>query len=76
LHHLLPKFLLKGGVSFLKLLAFKNESLNRGISSLAEHDDVTRFIKAYSIFSNEEILKLIGISDEPKITKVNTFKKR
>lgn len=71
LHHLLPKFLLKGGVSFLKLLAFKNESLNRGISSLAEHNDVTRFIKAYSIFSNEEILKLIGISENRAATLVD-----
>ncbi|MDN5290612.1 MAG: hypothetical protein PWQ06_851 [Anaerophaga sp.] len=60
LHSLIPTSLSKVLISFLKILPTKKERLIRGINSLSEPDDVKRFVRMYSIFSDDEIFKLIN----------------
>ncbi|MGQ1891994.1 asparagine synthase (glutamine-hydrolyzing) [Thermophagus sp. OGC60D27] len=56
-----PNYLLKAGINILKWMPFKRKEIFlRGINSLSESNDIRRFIKMYSIFSDEEIFRLIG----------------
>jgi asparagine synthase (glutamine-hydrolysing) len=64
LHNSIPTSLLKAFISFLKIFPTKRESLIRGINSLSETDDIKRFMKMYSIFSDDEIFRLINRNEK------------
>ena len=48
---------------FIKLSGTKSEKLIRASNSLNEKEDIQRFLNVYSVFSNTEIIDLIGIED-------------
>lgn len=46
-----------------KKFNIKNEQLLRGLYALSEDNDTKRFLKAYTVFDDNEIMSLIGKSD-------------
>jgi asparagine synthase (glutamine-hydrolysing) len=57
----IPRRLIYYANKLVNALGIKNERFLRAAGSLCETDDVKRFLKIYTVFSDEEILKLIGI---------------
>lgn len=51
----------------------KNESLRRFILSAGEQDVVKRFEKTYSLFTDREIKRLVGLNDHSSYQKINYY---
>lgn len=58
--NIFPDVFFNIAVKLFKNLPSKSESIIRGLSSLGIKNDLERFERMYSIFSNEEIQRLIG----------------
>jgi len=48
--------------SLLQRLPIKNQTVARGLKTLGIGDDIPRFLKAYEVFSPEEIREMVGVS--------------
>lgn len=57
-----PPIFAKAGSEVARILGVKNDMVRRGLRALRERDDVPRFLEAYSVFSDDEILSLTGIA--------------
>ncbi len=55
-------------ISKLAALRIRNDALRRGVSSIAEKDDIRRFESVYSVFNDAEIERLIGSVPFPPTT--------
>ena len=53
------------------MLGIKNDTLRRGLRALREKDDVSRFLQAYSVFSDDEIFRLTGIKADSTRDDIN-----
>lgn len=73
LHGKVPRFVWRALQPFSPLI--KNESLYRAVNSLAETDAVSRYKKIYSLFSREEIKRLIGVDGDNSLAAINYFYK-
>lgn len=51
----------------------KNEKISRSLNSLGEKENIKRFENIYSLFSDEEILKLIHSKDVNSYSKIKYF---
>lgn len=69
----LPNFVLSSLNKIVPNLPFKNERLLRAAHSLAEKNDVKRFLKVYSIFQQDEIKALLNVNEEKAFDLVNYF---
>jgi asparagine synthase (glutamine-hydrolysing) len=63
--NLIPPFVANLGFKALRLFGSKNATLERGLRALSESDDVSRFLEAYQVFSDNEIVQLTGINSQP-----------
>jgi asparagine synthase (glutamine-hydrolysing) len=57
----IPSALARVMGSFAHSFGLQNELVLRGLHSLAEKDDVTRFLNTYTVFDDDKIHRLIGI---------------
>jgi len=55
-----PEFLFRFMGRIMPLLGVRNEKLLRGARSLGIHDTIKRLVNEYSIFTDREILELLG----------------
>jgi len=62
--------LMKG---FLVNSKVKSEKIKRGINALGIFDDAERFLATYEVFSNTEIVELIGQKDSNSIKRIKYF---
>lgn len=58
----LPSTLAQFASNAAARLGVKSDSVVRGLKALAQDDEITRFLSAYEVFSNKEILDLTGMS--------------
>jgi asparagine synthase (glutamine-hydrolysing) len=49
--------------AFARSFGLRNDLILRGLRSLGEKDDLCRFLNTYTVFDNDEILKLIATRD-------------
>ncbi len=61
--NIFPDVFFNAAVKLFKNLPSKSESIIRGLSSLGIKNDLERFERMYSIFSDEEIEKLLGVRE-------------
>ena len=61
---------LKRGVGLLRI---RNDAVLRGIASLAQADDVSRFEEIYSVFSAAQIRRLIGENNSRAAERIQYF---
>ncbi|MBN2810091.1 MAG: asparagine synthase (glutamine-hydrolyzing) [Deltaproteobacteria bacterium] len=73
LHRFLPPALAVVGNRLFDFLGLSNDQLRRGFSALRRGDDVSRFLSAYSVFSDHEIEKLVGLRDTHSLERVQYF---
>lgn len=71
LHEKIPSFIFNTLKPFSKLI--KNESIYRAINSLGERDDVKRFELIYSLFSQDEIKRLIKVDESKSAELIKYF---
>ena len=69
----LPSALFRVGHSLARIFGTKNEQLLRGLNCLGEKSDLDRFLKVYSVFSDEEILALTGQNEHDSRKKISYF---
>lgn len=69
----IPAVVFDIGQKLTNILNIKNEKIIRAVNSLGEKDDVMRFLNVYSIFSSQEIFKLINIKEQKSFDQINYF---
>ena len=62
-HNFFPCWLAIFGEKLIKISGIKNDQILRGLKALQYRNDITRFLQAYTVFSNDQINKLIGCRD-------------
>lgn len=69
----IPIWAQKIGYKLFSQFNFKNEKIKRGINTLGIEDDLSRFLKNYELFNNQDILELINIHDTQSINKIKYY---
>jgi asparagine synthase (glutamine-hydrolysing) len=69
----LPTFLAYGIKTIVSGLHIKNETILRGLAAVSEQDDISRFIKTYSVFDEDEIKRLVGIAESKSRNRIAYF---
>jgi asparagine synthase (glutamine-hydrolysing) len=68
-----PAPLARAGSRVVSSLGIRNDTLARGLRALAENDELSRFLAAYEVFSDEEISRLTGIDAGPSREDIGYF---
>ncbi len=50
------------GKSFAAIIGIRNERILRGLAALSQGNDVARFLEAYSVFPDEEVERMTGVT--------------
>lgn len=51
-------------LQLLSLLPIKNQTIRRGLNSMLIKDDISRFLKTYEVFSDNQISSMIGCNSQ------------
>lgn len=70
---MIPRELIKMSERFVNLPFIKNEKIIRALDSLGEKDNITRFLKVYSVFSPQEIKELLGFKEEKALNIIRNY---
>jgi asparagine synthase (glutamine-hydrolysing) len=70
LHELLPTWLFKRLGPLTSTLGVRRDNFVRALRSLGEKNELERFQKIYSVFSDEEIMSLTGRRDERSLSNI------
>jgi asparagine synthase (glutamine-hydrolysing) len=73
LRGLVPPFAIPCLRKGAQLLGVRNDAVLRGLDSVAERDDVRRFESVYSVFSAEQIARLVGRHDIRSTERIRYF---
>jgi asparagine synthase (glutamine-hydrolysing) len=57
----------------VQLMRVRNDAVLRGLDSIGERDDVSRFEKIYSVFSAEQIARLVGQDSSRATERIRYF---
>jgi len=73
LRNSIPGFLRNTLQNVVKITGIRNEKIIRGVKSIGIKDDIERFLAVYEVFTNEEIMNLISVSDTLSFDKIGYF---
>ncbi len=69
----IPRGLIHSANKIIPLIGVKNERILRSANALGEKDDVQRFLNVYSIFTQNDIKKLLNVKEEKAIGLISYF---
>ncbi len=69
----IPRSIFKASNLIVKKLNLKSEKLIRASYSLGEKDDVKRFLNIYSIFTHNEVEKLLNVSEHKALDLISYY---
>jgi asparagine synthase (glutamine-hydrolysing) len=70
---MVPKFIRKSALPFVKISQIKKERFLRGSRALGIENELQRFLAVYEIFSAQEIEELIGVKDKLSLKALSYF---
>ncbi|MDC8002354.1 asparagine synthase (glutamine-hydrolyzing) [Aequorivita todarodis] len=69
----IPRGLIYSSNKIIPYIGVKNERILRSVSALGEKDDVQRFLNVYSIFNQDDIMKLLRVKEEKALGLISYF---
>ncbi|SRX52633.1 asparagine synthase (glutamine-hydrolyzing) [Aequorivita sp. CIP111184] len=69
----IPRGLIHSSNKLIPHIGIKNERLLRSANALGERDDVQRFLNVYSIFTQNDILKLLNVKEDKAFGLISYF---
>jgi asparagine synthase (glutamine-hydrolysing) len=73
IRNFIPGFLRNMLLPTIQLLKIRNEKIWRGANAICFANDIDRFMAVYEVFTNDEIRKLISITDRLSSQKIEYF---
>jgi asparagine synthase (glutamine-hydrolysing) len=73
IRELIPAYLRKPLAFVASILKTKNRLLERGLKTVIVENDVSRFLAAYEVFTNDEIKGLLGVRDDQSRSRISDY---
>ncbi len=73
IRHFVPDWMVPVGNAAVRAFGIHDEAVLRGLAVVAECDDVSRFLQTYTVFGEERIRRMLGVTEEHAASRLRYF---